>query len=115
MLAAGCGIFGSKKGGSSYGRGGQVEFEAAYRMILEGQYKEATTALAALAETKAARNTRRPDAMFWLAYAYAEQGVTLEAGLWYRRYLEKYPDHRYAPAARDRLKELEQAAFGPRE
>jgi len=80
-------------------------------MVLEGHYEEAIRALSALAEKKAASNARRPDAMFWLAYAYGEQGLLWDTRFWYGRYLEKYPHHRYADAARDRLKELEQAGL----
>jgi len=109
--AAGCGLFGSGKAGGYGARREHDAFEAAYRMVLEGHYEEAVGALSLIAEKKAASNTRRPDAMFWLAYAYAEQGLLLEARRWYGRYLEKYPLHRYADTARDRLKELEQTGL----
>jgi len=109
--AAGCGLFGTGKAGISGAKREHGAFEAAYRMVLEGHYAEAVGALSPIAEKKAASNTRRPDAMFWLAYAYAEQGLLLEARRWYARYLEKYPRHRYAETARDRLKELEQAGL----
>ena len=111
MPAAGCGLFGSGKAAGYGARRQHDAFEAAYRMVLEGHYEEAVGALSVIAKKKAASNTRRPDAMFWLAYAYAEQGLLLEAGHWYGRYLEKYPRHRYAETARDRLKELEQAGL----
>jgi len=111
ILAAGCGMFGATKAGVSTRGAGEVEFEAAYRMILEGHYEEAIQALSALAEKKSGSNARRPDAMFWLAYAYGEQGLLWDARFWYGRYLEKYPHHRYANTARERLKEFAQAGL----
>ena len=75
-------------------------------MVLKGQYEEATDRLAALAKDTSAGNGRRPDAMFWLGYAYGERGLDLEATAWYRRLIREYPKSRYVPQARHRLEGL---------
>lgn len=80
----------------------RTQFEAAWKLLDEGQYARAEGAFADWLESHGS-DPQAPEAMFFLAYARQKQGRDASAA--YRQLIDRFPDSPSAAAARRRVGE----------
>jgi len=109
LLLAGpsCALLARGRGGEKAEVSARARFNAAYSLILAGQYAAAAERLDALKDDPDPNHRYRDDATFWLGYCYQELGRAQEAGEMYREVIAKFPESPYAGAAREKLLQVE--------
>jgi len=53
------------------------------------------------------KSDRVDEATYWIAFSYERASANEQAVLWYKAFLQRYPDHQWASQARRRLDTLE--------